>query len=257
MIPPLFPEHKMHMGRSPTVPLQHHQQLPYWPIMWDGVADGFEPLKPKTSFFVADHDAPLARLVTPLMLYVVMSRAISLPDVDLDARDGIPGRVLDCAKCQHRFAIGIRRHGAAIRQHRRIVRVERPKNRALSTVRRRGMVDVVDKKGKAEDVGKKDEFLSPSAWGTRDVYGHQESKTYIAHVVGDLTTPNEKGDSGHPLVGAKAGFAREVMQMRDQARHEIRDTGIGRLRVDTDRVRRNIVNGEVEERRRVDLGLQL
>ena len=51
--------------------------------------------------------------------------------------------------------------------------------------------------------------------------------------------------------------SREVMQMRDQAPHEIRETGIGRLRVDTDRVRRDIINGEVEEWRRVDFGLQL
>lgn len=73
------------------------------------------------------------------------------------------------------------------------------------------------------------------------------NQTYVSHVVGDLSTSDEKGDGCHPLVGAETGLARKVVEMAHQTRHEVCEAGIGALRVYTDCVWGDVVDGEVEK----------
>lgn len=147
------------MRRPPRVPAQLPQQLPHRPVVRNGVADGLEALEPKPPLLVAHHDAPLARALAPGVLHVVVPRAVRLPNVHLDAGHRPPPRVLDRAHGQHRLPRRVRRHGAPVGQHRRVVRVKGPEHGALGAERRFGVVDVVDEERQAKDVGEEDEFL--------------------------------------------------------------------------------------------------
>lgn len=141
------------------MPAQLPEQLAHRPVVRDSITDGLEALEPKPPVLVAHHDAPLARALAPLVLHVVVPRAVRLPNVHLDAGHRPPPRVLDRAHGQHRLPRRVRRHGAAVRQHRRVMRVEGPEHGALGAERRLGVVDVVDEEREAEDVGEEDEFL--------------------------------------------------------------------------------------------------
>lgn len=258
MIPPLLLKHKVHMRRPPRMPAQLPEQLAHRPVVRDSITDGLEALEPKPPVLVAHHDAPLARALAPLVLHVVVPRAVRLPNVHLDAGHRSPPRVLNCAHGQHRLPRRVRRHGAAVRQHRRVVRVERPEHGALGAERRLGVVDVVDEEREAEDVGEEDEFLRcrDGRLGTAEMGsgGGRGRGPYIAHIVRDVPARNEEADAGHPLVGAKACLARKVVEVCHQARHEVGEARIGRLRVDADGIGRDVVDCKVEERRRIGRG---
>lgn len=71
----------------------------------------------------------------------------------------------------------------------------------------------------------------------------------MSDITANLAAPNEKVESVHPLVGAEAGLARKVVQVRDEAGHEVGEARIGALGVDAVRVRGDVVDCEVEEGR--------
>lgn len=83
------------------------------------------------------------------------------------------------------------------------------------------MIDCVDEEREAEDIGEENKLMS--------------------HVAADLTNPHKEVQSCHPFVRAQSRFAREVMEMRDQAFHHIGDALVGGLGIDEDSVFGNVV----------------
>ena len=67
--------------------------------------------------------------------------------------------------------------------------------------------------------------------------------TYISNVIGDLSASDEKSEGCHPFVGAETGLAREVVEVAHQAGHQVCETGVGALRVYTDCVGGDVVDG--------------
>lgn len=65
----------------------------------------------------------------------------------------------------------------------------------------------------------------------------------MADIAADLTTLHQEVEPGHPLLGADTSFSGKVVNVRDQAFHQIRQTTVTTLRVDFDRIRRDIVDG--------------
>lgn len=119
------------------------------------------------------------------------------------------------------------------------------------------MVDAVDQEGQPQHVREEDEFLDKA--NSRVSYSHTifqyfrtatPGGTYIPHIATDLAARDEEGQTSHPLVGAEAGLARKIVQVGDQPRHDVLEASIAALGVDADCVGRDIVDGEVEERRR-------
>lgn len=72
----------------------------------------------------------------------------------------------------------------------------------------------------------------------------------MANIITYLTALHQEVEPGHPLVGANASLSGEVMDMCDQAFHQIGKTPVITLRVDFDRVRRDVVNCQVQQSRR-------
>ena len=68
---------------------------------------------------------------------------------------------------------------------------------------------------------------------------------YIPNIATDFPTIDEESKSSHPLVRAEPGFAGEIVKVRYQAGHDVCKPGIVTLRVNTDGVGGNVVDGEV------------
>ncbi len=71
----------------------------------------------------------------------------------------------------------------------------------------------------------------------------------MPHIAADLAAPNQEVQRCHPLVGAEPRLTREVVQVGHHPLHEVPEPRFLALRVDPDRVGRDIVYGQVEERR--------
>ena len=69
----------------------------------------------------------------------------------------------------------------------------------------------------------------------------------MSHVAAYLAALDEEVQCGHPLVHAQAGLAREVVEVRHETGHEVREARIVALRVDAVGVVRDVVNRQVEE----------
>lgn len=163
MIIPLLLKHEVHMRRPVRVPAELLQQLPHGAVVRDRVRHGLDGAEPEEAVFIAVHDAaavgPAPRRVSVRVLHVVAARRVGLPDVDFDALDRVPCRVLDRAEDEERFALRVARHLAPRGQDARVVRVEGPQDGALGGAGGLGVVDGVDEEGEAENVGEEDEFL--------------------------------------------------------------------------------------------------
>lgn len=239
------------------MPPQAIEQLADGAVVRDGIADGLNGLEPKDALVVALHDAALRgpALIAPLVLHVIVPAAVRLPNVNLDAPDGLAVRVADHAYAQHGLALGVRRHGAAIGHGGGVVRVEGTQHRALGRRRRLGVVDAVDEQREAEDVGEEDEFLQARreihvskscSSNTKELWGVSAPwTTYMANVAADLTTRHQKVQCCHPFLGAKPGLSGKVMEMRHEARHEVLEPRIFALGVDQVSVWGDVVNREI------------
>ena len=129
------------------------------------------------------------------------------------------------------------------------------------------MVDAVDQKRETQNVGEEDELLA-SVLANGDLPKKQakipaaeegrkhdiKASTYMSDITANLAALNEEVEGVHPLVGAEAGLARKVVEMGDQAGHEVRETGIGGLGVDAIRVGSDVVDRKIEEGRGVRVG---
>jgi len=69
--------------------------------------------------------------------------------------------------------------------------------------------------------------------------------TYMPHIATDLPTLHQKVQRRHPFLGADACLPREVVQVRDQSLHHVRQASVAALRVDADGIRRDIVDCQV------------
>ena len=58
----------------------------------------------------------------------------------------------------------------------------------------------------------------------------------MAHVAADLPATHEEVEGGHPLVGAEAGLAREVVQVSNEPVQEVLQPFIFALVVDPDSI---------------------
>jgi hypothetical protein len=74
-------------------------------------------------------------------------------------------------------------------------------------------------------------------------------ETYVADVAADLAAADEEVEGCHPLVGAKARLAREVMEVGDKAGHEVGEACVAALGVDAVGVGGDVVDCEVLEGR--------
>lgn len=77
------------------------------------------------------------------------------------------------------------------------------------------------------------------------------TSTYIANITADLPRRNQEHDARHPLVRAEARLARKVVQVRDQPVEDVSEPVILSLVVDAYRVRRDVINRQVEQHRRL------
>lgn len=64
----------------------------------------------------------------------------------------------------------------------------------------------------------------------------------MTHVGADLPAPDQKVQRRHPLVGAEARLAREVVQVRHQPLHQVPEPRVLALRVDSVCVGRDVVD---------------
>lgn len=159
MIVSLLLEHKMHMTGPVAMPLQQLQQLAHGSIMRDRVGNGDDRLEPKVALLIALHHRPLIWPFSSRILHVVEPFAVRLPNVDLDALDRPSICIFDCAQDKAGFAVGIVGDCGAVGFGLRFVGVEGPKDCAFGAGGWLGVVDAVDKEGKADDVGEQDKFL--------------------------------------------------------------------------------------------------
>lgn len=84
----------MHMRRPIPMPFKLLQQLSDRPIVGDGIWDRDDSLEPKHALRIARHDRALIGPFAPGVLHIVEAVRVCLPDIDLDAFDGLPGGVL-------------------------------------------------------------------------------------------------------------------------------------------------------------------
>jgi hypothetical protein len=90
------------------------------------------------------HHSSLVRLLAAFVLHVVLSVAVSLPDVDFDAFDWLAFGVFDGADYQAGLTVGVVGDLSAVRLRNRVVRVEGAENGAFGAGNWFGVVDAVD-----------------------------------------------------------------------------------------------------------------
>lgn len=71
----------------------------------------------------------------------------------------------------------------------------------------------------------------------------------MPHVAANLPAPHEEVERRHPLVCAQPRLARKVVQVRDEPLHEVLEARILALRVDADRVGRDVVDRQIQQLR--------
>lgn len=76
----------------------------------------------------------------------------------------------------------------------------------------------------------------------------------MSNIGADLPAGHQEIQRRHPLFGAEAGLPGEVVEVLDEAGHDVRQPGVRALRVDPDRVGRDVVDGQVQQRRRSAAG---
>ena len=69
----------------------------------------------------------------------------------------------------------------------------------------------------------------------------------MSHIRTYLPDLRQELYAGHPLIEAKARFAREVMQVRDEALHDVFQARVGALRIDAVHVLGDVFDCEVFE----------
>lgn len=100
MIPTILVKHKVHMGWPPAVTIEPRQQLPDRPIAGDRIANGNYGLEPELAFRVRTQNSTTSRLRPIRVLHVVEAAAVRLPDIHLDALDGVSLAILDGAETE-------------------------------------------------------------------------------------------------------------------------------------------------------------
>jgi hypothetical protein len=139
-----FVKHEMHMARSVAVAFQTLQQFANRSIVGDGVRHWHDCLEPKQSVFVTVHHRSLVWTFTSRILNIVVSFAVRLPDVNLDAFDGFATSIFDCAENKARFAVRIMRDLGTIWFYLGFMRMEWAENRPFRACRRLWMIDAID-----------------------------------------------------------------------------------------------------------------
>lgn len=213
------------MARPKRVAPELPQHIPDGPVDGDRIRHGSHRLETKPCL-VAHHDASTVRALTALILCIVVARGVRLPNIDTRADDRIPGGVPQGAADEHGLTFAIATDGAAVLEGDRIVCVEGAEHGPLGCARRLRVVHGVNEHREAERVGKEDELL--------------------ARVAAFLPRRGEEIDRGHPFVGGEPRFARKVVQVRHQLRHDVLETLVGALRVNEERVRGDVLGGKVE-----------
>jgi len=71
------------------------------------------------------------------------------------------------------------------------------------------------------------------------------SGTHLSHMCTYLPDLREELYAGHPLVETEARFAREVVEVRDEALHDVLQARVGALRIDAVHVLGDVFDGEV------------
>lgn len=76
-------KHKMHVRWPVWMPMQLLQQLAHGSIVRNGIWYGGDGIKPEDTVFTGAHNAPSVWSFTASILYIVMTRRICLPNIDL------------------------------------------------------------------------------------------------------------------------------------------------------------------------------
>lgn len=109
--------------------------------------------------------------------------------LDLHALDGVAFDVFDCTENKTRLAFRIMRHGITVCHRLCLMRMKGTEDRTFGGRRGLGMVDCVNEKGKAKNVGEEDKFLQcPLAIPLINL--HIEASTYMSHVTANLPNSN-------------------------------------------------------------------
>jgi hypothetical protein len=152
MIPALLFKHEMHMSRPPRMPLQQSQQLAHRPIMRNRIWHRHDGLEPESSLLVSSHHTSPIHALSLVLLHIIMTCAVRLPDIDLNVRDGVPSDILDAAEDQAWLAGWVAGHQFPVSYRRCFVGVEGAENRSFCRGGRFGMVNCVDEQGETENV---------------------------------------------------------------------------------------------------------
>lgn len=222
LIPPLLLKHKVNVRWSPWMSMHTFQKPPHWPIMRNWIANGNNGLKPKLTICIRFHDSTAIRACPISPLNVIVPRTVRLPDINLDTKDGAASRVFYCAENETGSAVGIRRYIFSRWEQFCIMSMKRTKNGAFSSVGGFRVVNGIDKKGEAEDVGEKDEFLGsscqsrfPSCLIFKLGCSVLIVLAYIPYVTAYLPNFDQEIQRCHPFLGTQSYLSCKIMQMGD------------------------------------------
>ena len=199
----------MQMRGTPWMALRGVQQLPDRPIHRDRIGCRDDGLEREGAVGAGpDHGTPL-RTIEVGTLHVVEAFGIGLPDVDDGARDLLAVQAADRAAHVQRRADRALRHVGAVRQFRRVLHVERPEDRGFGAALGLVLVQRDRQHRQAEHVGQQDELLTL--------------------VVALLAGRRQERDGALPFAFGQSVLAGEVVEVRDEAGHQLLQARIGRV----------------------------
>lgn len=147
------------MTRPITMPLQLYEQLAHGSIVRNRIRHRHDRLEPEQPLLVTVHHRPLIWPFSSGILYIVETFAVCLPDIDLDTFDGLALGIFDGAEDEAGFAVGVVCYLGTVWRDFCFVGVEGSEDCAFGACWWFWVIDAVDEKGKAEDVGEEDKFL--------------------------------------------------------------------------------------------------
>lgn len=185
-------------------------------------------LEVEETVLITDQDGAPVRGRAIIILDIVESVRVGLPNIDRYVLNWFALCVLDGAHSEQWLAVGIIRDLIAAVQARGVSSVKRPQDGALSRVRRLWVINGINKQGKAQHVGEKDEF--------------------VAHVGANLANVHEEFDGRLPFIDAQSRLTSEIVEMDDQPLEQKLGSGVIASRIDGVDIVGDVVDRQVFQR---------
>ena len=214
---------EMKMRGAPRMAAPRAQQVADRAVVGHGVGAGAHRGERVTAVVAGSHRAAqVVRVLRGVLLPVEAARR-GLPEVECRAADRRARVVEYAAAHQHRFARILAHEVAAERQPHRALRVKRSERAVVG--RARAGLQQIDERRQAQHVGSQYELISA--------------------LVGNLAGAVQEVDGGVPFIVSEIRLAREIVQVRDQARDDEFETFVGRAGERRDDGGGDVVTGDV------------